>query len=57
MKIVEYNIDKDDSKKAEMKRFAGSSMIPVIDVEGYVIRGYSPEEIRHAVEMRMKSGD
>lgn len=57
MKIVEYNIDKDDSKKAEMKRLAGSTMIPVIDVEGYVIRGYSPEEMQHAVEMRMKSGN
>jgi hypothetical protein len=39
-----------------MKKLAGSSMIPVVDVEGYVIRGYSPDEMKHAVEMRMKGG-
>jgi len=55
VKIVEYDIDKDESKKAEMKRIAGSTMIPVIDVEGYVIRGYAPEEIKRAVDQSRKA--
>ena len=33
----------------------GSSMVPVIDVEGIVIRGYSADEIRYAVEKKKKS--
>jgi hypothetical protein len=39
----------------EMKKLTGgSTMVPVIDVEGIVIRGYSAEEIRYAVEKKRK---
>lgn len=38
-----------------MKRLTGgSAMVPVIDVEGIVIRGYSADAIRDAVEEKRK---
>jgi hypothetical protein len=53
--LVEYDIEKDDTKKAEMKKLTGgSAMVPVIDVDGIVIRGYAPDEIRYAVEKKRK---
>lgn len=36
------------------KLTGGSTMVPVIDIEGIVIRGYEPDEIRHAVEKTRK---
>ncbi len=36
------------------KLTGGSSMVPVIDVEGIVIRGYEADEIRRAVEKKRK---
>jgi hypothetical protein len=38
-----------------MKRIAGSTVIPVIDIEGYVIRGYAPDEIKRAVDQSRKA--
>ena len=38
-----------------MKRIAGSTVIPVIDVEGFVIRGYAPDEIKRAVNQSRKT--
>ena len=56
MQLIEYDIEKDEGKKAEMKKLTGgSSMVPVIDVEGTVIRGYSADEIRYAVEKKRKN--
>ena len=51
--LIEYNIEKDASKREEMLRKSGGSKgVPVIDVEGIIIRGYSPEAIKAAVEKR-----
>lgn len=36
------------------KLTGGSSMVPVIDVEGIVIRGYDADEILSAVEKKRK---
>jgi len=51
--LIEYNIEKDVSKREEMLRKSGGSTgVPLIDVEGIIIRGYSPEAIKAAVEKR-----
>lgn len=53
--LTEYNIEKDQNRKNEMKSLSGgSSMVPLIDVEGVIIRGYVPEEIEAAVEKKKK---
>jgi len=31
-------------------------MVPLIDIEGVIIRGYIPEEIKAAVEKKKKKG-
>jgi glutaredoxin len=49
--LVEYDIDKDPEKKAEMKKKSGGSTgVPLLDVDGTIIRGYSPPAIKDAVE-------
>ena len=53
VRLIEYNIEKDASRKEEMLRKSGGSTgVPVIDVEGIIIKGYSPEAIRGAIEKR-----
>lgn len=53
VELTEYDVDKDAAKKDEMKRLSGgSTAVPVINIEGTVIRGYSPGAIRDAVEDR-----
>jgi glutaredoxin-like YruB-family protein len=47
--FTEYNIDKDRKKGEEMKQKSGSKAVPVIDVEGIIIRGYAPEAIQSAI--------
>ena len=55
VKFNEYDIEKDKSREKEMKALnGGSSMVPLIYVEGIIIRGYVPEEIKAAVEKRKK---
>ncbi len=50
-RLVEYDIEKDPDKKAEMKKKSGgSSGVPLLDIDGAIIRGYSPPAIRAAVE-------
>ncbi len=54
--LTEYNIEKDQSRKNEMKSLSGGSgMVPLIDIEGVIIRGYVPEEIKAAVEKKKKT--
>jgi glutaredoxin len=49
--LVEYNIDKDADRKAEMrKKSGGSSSVPLIDIDGTIIRGYSPPAIKAALD-------
>jgi len=53
--LVEYDIEKNESRKKEMKALSGgSSMVPLIYVEGIIIRGYVPEAISAAVEKRKR---
>jgi len=54
--VIEYDIEKNENRKNEMKVLSGGSgMVPLIDVEGIIIRGYLPEEISAAVEKRKKT--
>lgn len=49
--LVEYNIENDQSRKDEMrKKSGGSSMVPLIDIDGTIIRGYSPPAIKAALD-------
>ena len=51
--LIEYNIEKDKSRREEMlSKSGGSTGVPLIDVEGIIIKGYSPEAIKVAVEKR-----
>ncbi len=51
--LTEYNVEKDRSKREEMLiKSGGSKGVPVIDVEGIIIKGYGPEAIKAAVEKR-----
>lgn len=50
--LVEYDIEKDPRRREEMIAKSGSRSIPVVDVEGIVIRGYSAQAMREAIERR-----
>ena len=53
VRLIEYNIEKDASRKEEMLRKSGGSAgVPLIDVEGIIIKGYGPDSIKAAVEKR-----
>jgi len=53
--LIEYDVENDGKRKAEMKRLSGgSTMVPLIDIEGIIIRGYVPDEIKDATEKRKK---
>ncbi len=49
--LVEYNVEKDREKAVESLRKGGRG-VPVIDIEGTIIRGYNPERIKEAVEKK-----
>ena len=49
--LTEYNVDR-DREMAEESRRKGGRGVPVIDVEGIIITGHSPERIKEAVEKR-----
>ena len=49
--LVEYNIERDREARWQMAKKGGRG-VPLIDVEGIFINGYSPEMIREAVEKR-----
>jgi glutaredoxin len=54
--LVEYDIEKDPSKEKEMlSKSGGSKGVPLIDVEGIIIRGYGQGAIEDAVEKRRSS--
>jgi len=51
--LVEYNIERDKSKREEMlSKGGGSRGVPLIDVEGIIIRGYNQSALRAAIERR-----
>jgi glutaredoxin len=54
--LVEYDVEKNPSMEKEMlSKSGGAKGVPLIDVEGIIIRGYSPGEIKDAVEKRRSS--
>ena len=53
MNLVEYNVEKDAARRSEMlSKSGGSRGVPLIDVEGIIIKGYSQSAIKEAVEKR-----
>ncbi|MGO9093448.1 MAG: glutaredoxin domain-containing protein [bacterium] len=51
--LIEYNIERDKNRKGEMlSKSGGSTGVPLIDVEGTIIRGYNPDALKAAVERR-----
>jgi glutaredoxin len=53
VRLVEYNVEREPDKARERTmKSGGRKGVPVIDVEGIVIPGYSPEAIKAAVEQR-----
>ncbi len=51
VQLVEYDIDKDKDKDTEMRRKSGGGRgVPLIDIEGSIIHGYSPSDIKSAIE-------
>ncbi len=52
--LAEYDIEKDAEKAREMMSKSGSRGVPVVDIEGIIIRGYSEEAMRNAIERRRR---
>jgi glutaredoxin len=51
--LTEYDIERDRNASEEMARKTGGSHgVPVVDVEGIIIRGYSPEAISTAIRQK-----
>ncbi len=49
--LTEYDIDKDKSRKDELReKTGGSTSIPLIDIEGTIIRGYNAAAIKAALD-------
>ena len=49
--LVEYDIEASPDRKAEMKgKSGGSSSVPLLDIGGIIIRGYSPEALKAAMD-------
>jgi glutaredoxin len=48
--LVEYNIDRDRDRRDEMRQKSGGTGVPVIDIEGTIIRGYNPAAIQAALD-------
>ena len=52
--LIEYDIERDPRKREAMITKSGSRGVPVVDVEGIVIRGYSPDAMRDAIERKRR---
>jgi glutaredoxin len=52
--LVIYDIEKDTGKQKEMTAKSGSRGVPVVDIEGIIIRGYSPDQMRLAIERKRR---
>ncbi len=54
--LVEYNIEREKGREEEMlSKSGGSKGVPLIDIEGIIIKGYNPDAIKTAVERRRNS--
>ncbi len=48
---VEYNIDRDKGRREELRqKTGGGTGVPLIDIEGTLIRGYNPDAIQAALD-------
>jgi glutaredoxin len=52
--LTEHDIEKNPQKREEMMAKSGSRGVPVIDVEGIIIRGYSPSAMKDAIERKRR---
>jgi glutaredoxin-like YruB-family protein len=52
--LIEYDIEKDPAKREEMIAKSGSRGVPVVDIEGIIIRGYTPDAMRSAIERKRR---
>jgi len=52
--LTEHDIEKEPQMRDEMMAKSGSRGVPVVDVEGIIIRGYSPEAMKDAIERRRR---
>ena len=51
--LIEYDVEKDKSKNQEkLLKSGGKRGVPVMDVEGIIVYGFSPDQIKNAVEER-----
>jgi glutaredoxin len=51
--LIEYNVEQDKARREEMlSKSGGSKGVPLIDVEGIIIRGYNPDVLKRAIENR-----
>ncbi len=50
--LTEYDVERDKGKGEEKTRKSGSKGVPVIDVEGIIVKGFSESGIKAAVEKR-----
>ncbi len=51
--LVEYNIEKDKAKNEEMlQKSGGSRGVPLLDIEGIIIRGFNQDAMKDAIEKR-----
>jgi len=54
--LTEYNIERDSSARSDMlSKSGGRSGVPLIDIEGIIIRGFSPQSVDQAVQQRQRS--
>lgn len=51
VKYMEYDVEKDKDKAAEF-RSKGGNGVPLVDIEGIIIKGYSPSGIKAALESK-----
>lgn len=52
--LTEYDIEKDPQKREEMTAKSGSRGVPVLDIEGIIIPGYSPDAMKAAIERKRR---
>jgi glutaredoxin-like YruB-family protein len=57
IRFTEYDIDKDRNKREEMRRKSGSNGVPVLDIEGTIIRGFNRSEISSTIESKRKANN
>lgn len=53
---TEYNVGKDKAKKKEqLEKSGGHGGVPLLDIEGIIVRGYNPQAIKTALDKRRES--